>query len=84
MGLPSIDRAARSAHNNPDRPLSSRMLRVAAVAGMLDLPEKRIYELVRAGVLPHVRVGRSIRFNAETLAAWIEAGGAGYDNGGAE
>lgn len=81
MGLPSIDRAATSAHTHPDGQLSSRMLRVAAVAGMLDLPEKRIYELVRAGVLPHVRVGRSIRFNADTLSAWIEAGGSGYAEG---
>lgn len=76
-----VDRAVNPAHTTTARPLSSRMLRVAAVAGMLDLPEKRVYELVRAGVLPHVRVGRSIRFNADTLTAWIQAGGSGYAEG---
>lgn len=55
-----------------------RMLRTAAVAAMLDLPERRVYELVRAGLIPHVRVGRSVRFNSRRLAEWIEAGGTGY------
>lgn len=81
MASSIVDRAVNPAHTPTDRPLSSRMLRVAAVAGMLDLPEKRVYELVRAGVLPHVRVGRSIRFNADTLTAWIQAGGSGYAEG---
>lgn len=55
-----------------------RMLRVTEVATLLDLPEKRVYVLAREGVIPHVRLGRSIRFNEATLAAWLEAGGAGY------
>lgn len=78
MALPIVDRAVKSAHTQTQESLSGRMLRVGTVASLLDLPEKRVYELVRAGVLPHVRIGRSIRFNADTLAAWLDAGGGGY------
>lgn len=55
-----------------------RMLRVTEVATLLNLPEKRVYLLAAAGLLPHVRLGRSIRFNEAALTAWLEAGGAGY------
>lgn len=80
MAVSIVDRANNLAHRKPDAaaPITGRMLRVAAVAELLDLPEKRVYELVRAGVLPHVRLGRSIRFNSAELEAWIAAGGAGY------
>lgn len=55
-----------------------KLSRVAPVAERLDLPERRVYELVRAGVLPHVRVGRSIRFDLDAIEKWIGEGGAGY------
>ena len=58
-----------------DRP---RMLRVAEVAKRLDLPEKRLYILAREGIIPHVRLGRSIRFNEAEIEAWITAGGKGF------
>lgn len=55
-----------------------RMLRCKAVAEMLDLPEQRVYILAREGVLPHVKVGRAIRFNEAELEEWIAAGGSSY------
>ena len=58
-----------------DRP---RMLRVAEVAKRLDLPEKRLYILAREGIIPHVRLGRSIRFNEAEIEDWITAGGKGF------
>lgn len=57
---------------------SPRMIRVAELASRLDLPEKRVYILARQGVIPHVRLGRSIRFNEAEIEALIAAGGAGY------
>jgi len=71
-----LDRAAMPAHPQTRQP--ARMLRVADVAARLDLPEKRIYILAREGIIPHVRLGRSIRFNEAEIEAWIAAGGAGY------
>lgn len=75
MSTPMLDRAAPVARSLQPAP---RMLRVAEVAKRLDLPEKRLYILAREGIIPHVRLGRSIRFNEAEIEAWIAAGGAGY------
>jgi excisionase family DNA binding protein len=45
------------------------------VAERLGIPKHRLYELVRAGAIPHVRLGRSVRFNPDRVAAWADAGG---------
>ena len=56
-----------------------KMLRASAVAEILDLPLNRVYALARDGVIPHARVGRSIRFNSTALAQWLESGGASLE-----
>lgn len=64
-----------------NRATKGRMLRADAVAELLDLPRKRVYLLARDGIIPHIRVGRQVRFSAQELEAWIAAGGAGYPGG---
>lgn len=49
---------------------------VAAATG-LSLP--RVYELARLGYMPVIRLGRSMRFDLATVAAWLRGGGT--DNG---
>ena len=44
-------------------------------ADRLNVRLHRVYELVRTGQLPHVRIGRQVRIDPETLEAWIEDGG---------
>jgi excisionase family DNA binding protein len=44
-------------------------LTVAQVAERLAVSEKTVYRLVRAGRLPHSRVGRAIRIESADLAA---------------
>ena len=39
------------------------------------LSRQRIYELAREGKIPSVKIGRSVRFSVQAVAAWIEAGG---------
>lgn len=39
------------------------------------LPEWRLYELARRGLIPHVRLGRSVRFSRSAVAEWIARGG---------
>lgn len=51
----------------------------SAVAKRLGVSRFRIYELARTGALPHVRIGRSMRFDPQQLEQWIEEGGTGYD-----
>jgi excisionase family DNA binding protein len=51
------------------------MLLAQEAAQMLRLPKARIYELVRQGRLPAVRVGRLVRIPEDELRAWIARGG---------
>lgn len=39
------------------------------------IPRYRIYELSRTGKLPHVRIGRAVRFSRQAVREWVEAGG---------
>jgi len=44
---------------------------------MLEIRLQRLYELVRLGVLPHVKIGtRQLRFDPEALEVWAKNGGA--------
>ena len=47
----------------------------------LGVSEARIYSACRAGLLPHVRFGRSIFFSPKQLIAWAESGGRSYPGG---
>lgn len=55
------------------------MLTAQAVAEILAVPQHRVYELTRRGVLPHVRIGRQVRYPQDRLRDWIEAGGTDDD-----
>jgi excisionase family DNA binding protein len=48
---------------------------VADVARLLRVTPARVYELCRAGVLPHARLGRQVRIAEDELEAFIRAGG---------
>lgn len=52
-----------------------KLLRVSAVAELLDISDQRAYELIRSGMLPAIRVGRQIRVAPAALAEWIDGGG---------
>lgn len=52
-----------------------RLLHAEEVAEQTGLPLPRLYALVRRGLIPHVRVGRSVRFSEAAVLAWIEQGG---------
>jgi excisionase family DNA binding protein len=54
------------------------------VAEAINSNRYQVYDLTRRGLIPHARIGRSVRYNPERIAAWLEAGGtAGSDNGAA-
>jgi excisionase family DNA binding protein len=63
-------------------PLAAAMIRIPElltakpIAKQLNASTSRIYQLVRANQIPHVRLGsRQIRFDPRKIADWIEAGG---------
>ena len=60
-----------------DRPdtgsLSEPLLNADVAAQLLHVPRSTLYELVRSRHLPHVRVGRALRFTRQDLAGWVSA-----------
>lgn len=56
------------------------VLRVEEVAGLLRCDPSTVYSMVRAGELPHRRVGRVLRFDRDKLAAWLADSGESTDS----
>lgn len=42
------------------------------IAELLNVPAKWPLEQARAGQMPHVRLGRYVRFDEEDVLAWVE------------
>jgi len=54
---------------------SSDILDVDEAAVLLKVSKKTIYNRVKAGTLPHARVGRKLLFSRQKLHQWIALGG---------
>ncbi len=48
------------------------LLRAEEVQRVLGLGRSKIYEMIAAGELPVVRIGRSVRVPADGLRQWVE------------
>jgi excisionase family DNA binding protein len=48
-----------------------KVLVAGEVAELLKIPIPRVYELARQGQIPHVRIGRQVRFRQEAVEAWL-------------
>lgn len=55
-----------------NRTLESPLLMPADAARLLSVKTSWIYEAVRTGSLPCIRVGRHIRFTRQMLEQWLE------------
>ena len=55
--------------NNPTDRL---LLRIPDATDRLGLSRSTLYELIAAGELPVVRIGRAVRVPAAALVAWVE------------
>lgn len=51
--------------------LAEPLLNAREAAQLLHVPRSTLYELVRSQHLPHVRVGRGLRFTRRDLARWV-------------
>lgn len=54
------------------RDQQKRLLKVSTAAEMLDVSRAHLYNLINSGVLPVVRLGRSVRIDPEDLNALIK------------
>jgi excisionase family DNA binding protein len=52
-----------------------KLIQADAVAEWIDADRYRVYDLVRKDMIPHVRLGRSVRFDPDAIARWLAAGG---------
>ena len=48
------------------------LLKVKETAAVLSISARKLWELTNRGEIPHVRVGRSVRYDPADLQAWIE------------
>jgi excisionase family DNA binding protein len=53
-------------------PTDSPLLRPREIAAVLHCSLSRVYQLVRAGELPHTKLGGALRVPAPAFAAWIQ------------
>jgi excisionase family DNA binding protein len=51
--------------------LAEPLLDANEAARLLRVPRSTLYELVRSRGLPHIRIGRHLRFTRTDLSAWI-------------
>jgi len=52
--------------------MSDRLLTAPQVAERLQLTTDRIYALAREDDIPHLRLGRTLRFRAESIDRWLQ------------
>ncbi len=57
-----------------DAPVTDRLLTADEVAAMLRVTKAWVYAETRRGDLPHVRLGRYVRYREPAVRRWIEAG----------
>jgi len=58
-----------------------RLIDAAEVAELLHVPERWVRDHTRSGLIPHVRLGRYIRYVHDDVLAWVGAqqqGGAAW------
>jgi excisionase family DNA binding protein len=58
-----------------------KLVSTTTVAKRLGIANARVYELARLGLIPHVRIGRTVRFDTERVEAWIRDGGRALPGG---
>lgn len=56
-----------------------KLIRATEVASILDVSQARVYELIRTGVIPSVRLGRQVRVDPSRLSKWLEEGGSSVE-----
>ena len=57
------------------QPTVQPLLGVPEIAQRLGVKQHRVYDLVRQDLIPHVKLGRQLRFKAEAVEQWLDQGG---------
>ncbi len=57
------------------------LLKAAAAARLLGIGERKLWSLTNQGDIPHVRIGRAVRYDPADLERWIDDHRYGGANG---
>ena len=60
-------------HQQTKETIEPMLLTTRQTARMLAISERSLYSLTKAGDLPAVRIGRSVRYDPADIRAWIES-----------
>jgi excisionase family DNA binding protein len=52
--------------------MSERLLDAVELAELLHVPVRWVRESTRAGAIPHVRLGRYVRYELSEVESWLE------------
>jgi len=52
--------------------VSERLLDAKEIADRLGVPASWVRESARSGAIPHIRLGRYVRFDLADVEAWLE------------
>lgn len=53
--------------------IEDRLLTAAEVAELLNVPESWVREHTRSGAIPHVPLGRYVRYERDDVLTWVES-----------
>ena len=59
--------------STPETTVQPMLLTARQTARMLSISERSLYSLTKAGDLPVVKIGRSVRYDPVDIRAWIES-----------
>ena len=57
--------------------MTDHLLDAGEVAALLNVPISWVREQTRTGTIPHLRLGRYVRFERDAVVAWLEQQRAG-------
>jgi len=55
--------------------MNTRLMTASQTAKLLNISKHRLYDLAKRGIVPHVRLGRQVRFDKNQIEDWIARGG---------
>jgi len=67
--MPVENQVSRGVSLDPAVP---RLLRATEVAALLGLGRSKVYDMMKRGQLPVVRIGKAVRVPAHALEEWIK------------
>ncbi len=61
-----------TAQDSQETPLLPRLMTPRETAKTLAISERTLWSLTQRGMVPSVRIGRSIRYDPRSLSTWIK------------